>query len=109
MTQAQHLVDDARHVFATDVDALLDAFGEMWRLIDASKLDAVGRADALRALRQFVLAKFDQRLSLRSTADPVLLQLVNDAHRLLNDDLEKFSWRDDVKDWTRAAKPFVQS
>lgn len=38
-----------------------------------------------------------------------LLWLVNDAHRLFTDDLEKLSWRDDVKDWTRAAKPFVQS
>jgi len=38
-----------------------------------------------------------------------LLLLVHDAHRLLTVDLEKLSWRDDVKDWTRAAKPFVQS
>ena len=38
-----------------------------------------------------------------------LLRLVNDAYRLFEDDHDPLSWRDDVKDWTRAAKPFVQS
>lgn len=37
-----------------------------------------------------------------------LKALVRDAYRLLNDDLECLSWRDDVKDWTRAAKPLVK-
>jgi hypothetical protein len=38
----------------------------------------------------------------------VLQQLVRDASRLLNEDLEKLSWGDDVKDWNRAAAPFVK-
>lgn len=38
-----------------------------------------------------------------------LLLLVHDAHRLFNGDNDPVSWGDDVKDWTRAAKPFVQS
>lgn len=38
-----------------------------------------------------------------------LLRLVHDAYRLFNGDNAPLSWGDDVKAWTRQAKPFVQS
>lgn len=44
----------------------------------------------------------------RLTRGQQLRRLVTDAYRLLTSDLDTLSWRDDVKDWTRAAKPFVK-
>lgn len=39
----------------------------------------------------------------------LLALLVNDAYRLFTADHDELSWRQDMKDWTAKAKPFVQS
>lgn len=104
--QIQSLVADARRDFATDVDALLVELGTFGRSLGES-LGEVSRGEALQALRAFVLEKFDQRLPLKSSADPVLLQLVRDAYRLLNfEDLLSFA--NDRREWNRLAQPFVE-
>lgn len=65
----------------------------------------------LGKLTNLIAQEFTARDAGRSVAQAerdTLQQLVREAHRLLNDDLECLSWRDDVKDWTRMAKPFVK-
>jgi len=71
-------------------------------LLVAHEVDDVVKA--LIALTNLLSDEYTQQRDL-----PILLALVRDAHRLFNKDLEKLSWRDDVKDWTHAARPFVQS
>jgi hypothetical protein len=39
--------------------------------------------------------------------DDTARQLVRDASRLLNEDLDKLSWGSDVKDWNRAAQALL--
>lgn len=95
--QVQQLIADARREFAADVDVLLS----MLRLCVDNQ---VGDEDALRVLRRFVLEKFDRRLSLQSTADPVLLLLVREAYDLLNNPDSPCN----LRDWTREADRFVK-
>jgi len=93
--QVEQLVAEARRAFAKDVDLL---FQEM-KVFSESLGSAVGtlsREDAWRVLRRAMLEKFDQRLPLRSHADPVLLQLVREALEILSDDdckLDRLEWR----------------
>jgi len=97
------MIADARQTFASDVDGLL---AELF-LFSRTLGDAVGeitREEALRALRRFVLEKFDQRLPMRSTLDPVLHQLVREAYDLLTNPRTAIA----VEDWTRTAEPFVR-
>jgi hypothetical protein len=97
--QIQQLAAEARRAFASDVDGLLTEL----KIFSQSLGDAVGevgREEALRALRRFVLEKFDQRLQLRSAVDPLLLQLVKDAHDFLNDpdsQVDKNAWNREAK------------
>lgn len=88
------LVADARQAFARDVDALLVEF-------EASYAPhAVISRDDWRGLRRTLLEKFDQRVPLKSTADPKLLQLVREAFELLNDDDSSLS----IREWTSEAR-----
>jgi len=99
--QIQQLVADARRDFATDVDALLI---ELRTFCDSLEGSLGNREDALRALRAFVLEKFDQRLPLKSAADPVLLQLVREAYDVIMNPESPI----DLRDWARVAEPFVE-
>jgi hypothetical protein len=102
--QMQRMIADARQTFASDVDGLL---AELF-LFSRTLGDAVGeitREEALRALRRFILEKFDQRLPMRSTLDPVLQQLVREAYDVLSNPKSQI----DVKDWIRTAEPFVRT
>lgn len=93
----------ARQDFANDVDGLLIEL----RLFSDSLGNAIGevsREEALRALRRFVLEKFDQRLAVRQV-DPMLLQLVREAY----DHLQNPESPVDIKEWVKTAEPFVRS
>lgn len=102
LEQAKQMIADARQAFAVDVDALLT---DLRRFSDSigPAIGEVSREEALRALRQFVLDKFDQRLPMRNLEATVLRQLVREAYDLLNNPETEL----DVKDWTRSAAPFV--
>lgn len=68
LVQAQQLIATARREFASDVDALL----HNWAVYSASLEDAIGeisRTEALRALRAFVLERFDHYLALPAVED----------------------------------------
>jgi len=90
--QVQQLVADARQAFAKDVDALLAEYAVTWRRAANGTLT---RED-WRTFRRILLEKFDQRVPLKSHADPVLKQLVLDALAILSDDdckLDRLAWR----------------
>jgi len=68
LMQAQVLIARARADFARDVDDLL----QEWTVYSASLGDAIGevsRTEALRALRAFVLERFDANLALPRAGD----------------------------------------
>lgn len=101
--QIRQLYAEARREFARDVDALLLEV----RVFSASLGDALGeisREEALRALRKVVLEKFDERLPVRPLADPVLQQLVREAYEAFLDPESRV----DLREWVKAAKPFVE-
>jgi hypothetical protein len=103
-TQAQQLLAEGRRDFAADVDALLV---ELRRFCDRPRMLEIAddsREDALRVLRTFVLEKFDQRLPMKSAADPILL-----PSRLFSvEAMSSLGWGSDVRDWNRIAAPFVK-
>lgn len=101
--QVEQLVAEARRAFAKDVDQVLLEI----RVYSASGGTSLSQGDAWAVLRRVLLEKFEERLPLRSHADPMLLQLVRDASRLLNTDLGSLSWGGDRRDWNDAAAPFV--
>jgi len=87
--QVEQLVADARRAFARDVDELLTVFSA------ANGNTTISRED-WRTFRRILLEKFDQRLPLKSHADPVLVTLVRDALEILSDDdckLDRLEWR----------------
>ena len=91
-TQVDQLVADARQAFARDVDDLLAEFSVSWR---RAANGALTRED-WRTFRRILLEKFDQRVPLKSHADPILKQLVWEALAILSDDdckLSKLEWR----------------
>lgn len=101
--QLRQLYADARREFARDVDALIAEL----QVFGASVGDALGeisREDAVRGLRRFILERFDERLPLRPVADPVVLQLLREAYELLTVPDSRL----DLRDWVKAAKPFVE-
>lgn len=101
--QIRQLYAEARREFARDVDALILEL----RVFSASLGDALGeisREEALRALRRFVLEKFDARLPAHPTGDPLLLQLVREAFEHFEDP----DSRVDIRDWVKTARPFVE-
>jgi hypothetical protein len=83
VVQARQLIAEARQQFAQDVDAIL-----------------AGLSLELRAL---VLARFNEYVPLRRLADPVLLQLVQEAY----DHFENPDSTVDVRDWIREARKVV--
>ena|SRR6185369_13851311 len=88
--QVEQLVADARRAFARDVDELLTVFSAA-----NDHSSGISRED-WRRFRRILLEKFDQRLPLRSHADPVLVTLVRDALEILSDDdckLDRLEWR----------------
>jgi len=106
LTQIKQLLAEGRQEFANDVDELLTELRTFSRSL-GDALGEVSRDEALRALRQFVLERFDQRIARPSGFDLVrLLSLVRDASRLLNE-TDDLGWAADVDDWQRAAAPFL--
>ena len=90
--QVAQLVADARQAFARDVDDLLAEFNAEYNMSYGGTLT---RED-WRTFRRILLEKFDQRLPLKSHADPVLVTLVRDALEILSDDdckLDRLEWR----------------
>ena len=68
LIQAQQVIATARQAFASDVDALL----HNWAVYSATLGEAIGevsRTEALRALRVFVLERFDHHLALPAVED----------------------------------------
>ncbi len=80
--------------------------GELKRFSDAlgNAVGEVSREEALRAVRSFVLEKFDQRLPMRNLEAALLKQLVREAHDLLLNP----ETRIDLRDWARSAEPFLE-
>lgn len=94
---------DARRDFASDVDGFLT---ELRRYFDAlgEYVGAVSRDDAWRQAKAFVLERFEARLPLRPSGDPVLLQLVKEAY----EHFESPESPVDVNEWVKTARPFVK-
>ena len=61
IAEMRQMLTDARREFARDVDALLEEIAIHGEALGQA-LGEVSREEALRALRQLVIAKFDQRL-----------------------------------------------
>ncbi len=101
--QAQALIAQARRDFAADVDALLQELIVFSNHLGAA-VGEVSREEALLGLRRFVLEKFDQRLPMQSTADPVLVQLVREAHEFMTDYRQYRDTRINARDWMREAE-----
>ena len=75
LAQAQQMIADARQAFARDVDGLLTEMRLWVGQVHDTSYEEMGHKDRLRALRAFVLEKFDQRLTPpRALADVVQLQ-----------------------------------
>jgi hypothetical protein len=106
ITQLKQRDADARRAFASDVDGLLTELHHYSESLGDAIIGPQSRAEAYQALRRFVLEKFAQRLHLRSdalTAEPLLLQLVREAYDLLLNPETPL----DVRDWRRAADPYI--
>jgi hypothetical protein len=103
LAQAKQMIADARQDFAADVDALLI---ELRRFSDSlgHAIGEVSREEALRALRQFVLEKFDQRLPMRNLEAALLRQLVREAADLLANPETHVN----LRDWQKSAEPFLR-
>jgi hypothetical protein len=103
LAQVRQLYAEARQAFARDVDALLSELRVFSQSVQ-SAIGDIGQEDAWRALRRYVLEKFDARLPLRQTPDPVLLQLLREAFEIIND-------RDstlDRGDWTKETRKVLR-
>lgn len=103
--QVQRAVAEARQAFAADVDALLT---EIRTFVDSLPDDHFGRLSKYEAwchLRRAVIDKFEQRTPMRSLEATVLRQLVREAQDLLTNPETAV----DVRDWARAAAPFLRS
>lgn len=90
--QVEALVAEARQAFAHYVDEFLQAFA------------AYGPPnELLLALKDFVVQRFQQHITLKPSADRQLRQLVREAYEALTD-------RDsgvNLRDWIQAARPYV--
>ena len=103
LVQMRQMIADARQGFAADVDALLE---QMRTHSDALAL-AIGEVspqEALVELRKIVLQKFDQRLTLKHPDVELLRALVREAFDLLQNPETTI----DLRDWIRAAEPFIR-
>ncbi len=103
LAQAQHLIAAARHDFARDVDALLIEIRAMVDAFPEDHFTRLTRYEAWGRLRQLVIDRFDQPA--RTLEVALLRQLVREADDALNNPETLV----DIRDWTKAAAPFVRS
>ena len=103
-TQVETWIATARQDFAADVDALLTEI-EAFSVTLGDEIGGHTREEALRALRRFVLEKFDQRLVGPSPETARLRQLVDEAYEALTNAESQV----DLRDWIRAAQPFART
>jgi hypothetical protein len=103
----RQMIADARQAFARDVDDVLHEIQVMRTALDRA-IGEVSPDQALHALRQMVLQKFDERLPMRPAADPVLRQLLREAYEVIGDIKAHRTSRIDLRDWLKTAEPFVR-
>ncbi len=102
--QIQQADADARSRFARDVDALLVEIRAEVDALPEDHFTRLTRYEAWGRLRQRVIEKFDHPA--RSLETVLLTQLVREAYSLLNHQDETTV---DLRDWSKAAEPFVRS
>lgn len=94
---------EARWLLARDVDAVLrevQAFSA--RLGEA--LGEIDRDEAIRALRRYVIERFDARLPVPVAADvAVLQQLVREAYAHFEEPESPV----DIQEWVKTARPLI--
>jgi len=102
VAQAHALIAERDQQFARHVDLILEAV----RDVSEGLGEAAGctQLEALRALRTRILEKVDECLPLRPVADPLLLTLVREAYDLFTNPESAI----DLRDWEKAAAPFVR-
>lgn len=85
----------------------LDVVAHFDAQLDAIRDDLV-ETDDVQAATLHLIAFLKGAILTAATRDDLLLQLVNDAARLLNE-CDSVGWNNDRRDWLRAAAPFVRS
>ncbi len=100
--QVQQADTEARHRFAADVDELLVEIKSYVERLPADTFERMSRHDAWCELHRVVLEKFAQ--ARRNLENALLRQLVREA----SDALTNPETRVDVRDWMKAAAPFLE-
>jgi len=102
VAQAESAIADARRAFAIDVDALLADL----QAFEDSLAPYVngGHREQVKAIRHLVFERFAKVSTLRSLADPVLVQLLREAFEFLTDPASTV----DLRDWTKDVRKVLQ-